>query len=446
MPERRARWGALLLVTAGALSAGMAVTAAVTGAHPSATLDRIILPAAALAFGILALAAGHVSYPRVQNLQVYLAGYSIGLQSIVVSLFVGFSRFLGGSIPAAPAGYLALVYLLAILLAACCSVVPPFPTYRVTRITTLTLVALQLTVLVAARFLVAPVGPVIGWLVPAAPVSPPALAATGLVTGVVLVNAFRRSQSFYLRGALSGVALLAGGAWILPAILESMAMPAAPDLVALLFAVIVSLYFAASTLAHVLARMEHRVSYDPLLQIYNRQYCNQILAEQSCVGTRPPFAVMMVDIDHFKQVNDTHGHQAGDRILFAVAQMVQKSVVPEGVVCRYGGEELIVFFPGRTARDILPLAQRMRAGIEQMETPVRSKRVRVTVSVGISDRRALRYSLEHVVNAADKALYLAKENGRNQVRFVRIKAAGAVTRRASPQAKRSPRRRARSGR
>jgi diguanylate cyclase (GGDEF)-like protein len=167
--------------------------------------------------------------------------------------------------------------------------------------------------------------------------------------------------------------------------------------------------------------MEHRVAYDPLLHIYNREYCNRILAEQSSISTRPPLAIMMIDIDHFKQVNDTYGHQAGDRILFSVAQAVQKMVVPEGIVCRYGGEELIVFFPGRAGRDIVPCAQRLRALVEGTETTWKRHRIGVTVSIGLSDRKSPRQPLGHVVRAADKALYIAKENGRNQVRFVRLK-------------------------
>jgi diguanylate cyclase (GGDEF)-like protein len=138
---------------------------------------------------------------------------------------------------------------------------------------------------------------------------------------------------------------------------------------------------------------------------------------------------MMIDIDHFKQVNDTYGHQAGDRILFSVAQTVQKMVVPEGIVCRYGGEELIVFFPGRTGRDIIRLAQRLRALLEGKETTFKRHHIGVTISIGLSDRRSPRQSLANVVRAADKALYIAKENGRNQIRFVRLKESASRSRR-----------------
>jgi diguanylate cyclase (GGDEF)-like protein len=421
MIVRSARWGWPILGLAVALLAGVALVAVWAGPLPPASLTRVALPSAALALGALALFAGHVSYPRVQNLRVYLAGYSVGLQSTCYALFVGFSSYYIDAVPTVPVGYAQLVYALALLLAMAYTLLPAFPTYRATRITTLVLVGMQLLLLAGLRFFPASFAS-LGLLVPRELVSFQSLAALLLTISVVVVNAVLRPQSFYLRGTFSGLALLAGGAWIAPAAIDALGYgPASSSLVALLYAGTVPLFLVVSIVAHVLARMSHRVSYDPLLQIYNREYCNRILAEQSSVATRPPFTIMMIDIDHFKQVNDTHGHQAGDRILFAVAQTVQKAVVPEGIVCRYGGEELIVFMPARTGRDVVPLAKRLRATVESMETAVRAQRISVTVSIGISDRRSARVSLMHVVHAADKALYIAKENGRNQVRYVRIK-------------------------
>lgn len=425
MIVRSARWGSLLLLVALGLVVGIAVAAVSAGPVPPVTLMRTILPAAALVLGVLALFAGHVSYPRVQNLRVYLAGYSVGLHSILFALFVGFAGYYAGTVPDPPDGYAQLVYALALGLTYVYTFAPPFPTYRATRIATWILVAAQVVLLAGVRFFPAAFG-FIAVLEPPRVVSVPVLVVATLTVGVLVINALLRPQSFYLRGAFVGLAVLAGGSWMLPPVLDLIGYGAiSPGLVAMLFATATPLFLIAAIIAHLLARMEHRVSYDPLLQIYNREYCNQILAEQSSVPTRPPFAVMMLDIDHFKQVNDTYGHQAGDRILFAVAQTVQKAVVPEGVVCRYGGEELIVFFPGRAGRDVVPLAKRLRASIEAMETSFRSKRISVTVSIGISERRSPRHALTHIVHAADKALYIAKENGRNQVRFVRLKESGA---------------------
>jgi diguanylate cyclase (GGDEF)-like protein len=428
MTARSARWGVLLFLLSILLLAGMAVTAIAVGPFPGGILLNAVLPGVAVALGVVVLFAGHVSYPRVHNLRVYLAGYSVGVQSIVYAATIGFSFYFTDAVPLPPAGYGELVLLFAVVAPYAYSLLPSFPTYRATRITTWVLVGVQLAVLLSARLAPA----TFAWLdrlVSQGLITIPHVVFATLAVAAVVINALLPAQSFFLRGAFSGLAILAGGSAILPAALEAMGLgPVSDSFVRILFAGVAPLYLGISMLFHVLARMEHRVSYDPLLQIYNRDYCNLIIAEQSSISTRPPVAVMMIDIDHFKQVNDTYGHQAGDRILFSVAQSIQKMVVPEGVVCRYGGEEMIVFFPTRTGRDIVPLAQRLRASIEALETTWKRHRIGVTVSIGLSDRRSPRHSLSQVVRAADRALYIAKENGRNQVRFVRLKDPGAARR------------------
>jgi len=352
---------------------------------------------------------------------VYLAGYSVGLQSIIFAVFIGFAGYYSSSLPTPPAGYSQFVLSIAVACSALYSLVTPFPTYRVTRIVTLLFIIFQLLLLSFFRFFPASVA-FIGSLYTFDLVTGVHAIVAAATVAVVVINAVLTPMSFYLRGAFSGLAVLAGGAWLLPSILREMSYgPVSEPLILLLYSCAAPLVLVFAIIAHVLARMEHRAAYDPLLQIYNREYCNQILAEQSSVSTRPPIAVMMIDIDHFKKVNDTHGHQAGDRILFSVAQAIQKAVVPEGIVCRYGGEELIVFVPGRTGRDVVPLAQRLRLTIEKMETAVKKNHIGVTISIGVSDRKTPRQSLVNVVQAADKALYRAKENGRNQVRFMRIR-------------------------
>jgi diguanylate cyclase (GGDEF)-like protein len=420
MTTRSARWGTLLLVLAALVAAAIGTVAVGVGPVPSESVIRIILPSLAIALGVLVLFAGHVSYPRVHNLRVYLAGYSVGLQGIVYALVRGFDSYFIDSVPIAPAGFAELMLVFGLLGPYAYSLLPAFPTYRATRVTTGVLVGMQVATLLAARFLPAS----FGWLsvlVPSQLISIPVVVVATLTVAIVVINAMLPAQSFFLRGAFSGLALLAGAAWVFPALLGEMGHRVSGDLIHIAYAAVAPLFLAISILFHILAKMDHRVSYDPLLQVYNREFANRILAEQSSLSTRPPFAVMMIDIDHFKKVNDTHGHQAGDRILFSVAQTIQKMVVPEGVVCRYGGEELIVFFEERAGRDIVPLAQRLCQTIEATETSWKHERIGVTVSIGLSDRKFARQPLAHVVHAADKALYIAKDNGRNQVRFVRIK-------------------------
>ena len=411
----------MLLLVAVALLFVIAILAVVAGPSPSTSVLTIVLPVTAIALGVVVLFAGHVSYPRVHNLKVYLAGYSVGLQSIIFAVFIGFAGYYSSSLPTPPAGYSQFVLSIAVACSALYSLVTPFPTYRVTRIVTLLFIIFQLLLLSFFRFFPASVAFISSLYTFDLVTGVHAIVAAATVA-VVVINAVLTPMSFYLRGAFSGLAVLSGGAWLLPSVLRELSYgPVSEPLILLLYSCAAPLVLVFAIIAHVLARMEHRAAYDPLLQIYNREYCNQILAEQSSVSTRPPIAVMMIDIDHFKKVNDTHGHQAGDRILFSVAQAIQKAVVPEGIVCRYGGEELIVFVPGRTGRDVVPLAQRLRLTIEKMETAVKKNHIGVTISIGVSDRKTPRQSLVNVVQAADKALYRAKENGRNQVRFVRIR-------------------------
>ena len=420
MTTRTVRWGTLLLVLAALLAAVIGAVAVAAGPAPGQTLLRIVLPSAALILGVVALFAGHVSYPRVQNLRVYLAGYSVGIQAIVYALVRGFDSYFTDVIPLPPAGYAELVLGLALVGVYLYSLVPGFPTYRATRLTTLSLAAVQAGFLLAARFFPAS----FDWLavlVPTTAVSVQTLVVATVTVGIIVVNALLPATGFYLRGAFSGLALLAGAAWIMPAVLRDFSFVVSHELIFIIQFGAAPLFLSASILVHVLARMDQRASYDPLLQIYNREYVDRVLAERSNISTRPPFAVMMIDIDHFKDVNDTHGHQAGDKVLQTVAGVIQKAVIPEGILCRYGGEELIAFFPELSGRDIVPFAKRLREEIEYTETHWKRQRIGVTVSIGLSDRKFPRQPMSHVVQAADRALYLAKENGRNQVRFVRLK-------------------------
>lgn len=123
----------------------------------------------------------------------------------------------------------------------------------------------------------------------------------------------------------------------------------------------------------------------------------------------------MVDIDHFKKVNDTWGHQAGDAILFQVAQTIQRSVIPEGIVCRYG-EEIIVFFLKTGLEECLPRVELLRRDIEKLKVSFNQEKLSVTVSCGLACRMDSAETMAQVIERADKALYQAKDNGRNQVR------------------------------
>lgn len=181
----------------------------------------------------------------------------------------------------------------------------------------------------------------------------------------------------------------------------------------------------ASDLDHALARAqyaqqraEHLASHDPLTDLSNRRHFRTAAEFEfdRCTGRGLPVSVAVIDIDHFKSVNDRHGHSAGDRVIMAIADILKGSVRKQDILCRYGGEEFVVMFPDTSALDAARLGERIRAVIEQTTIDIIGSRTRVTVSVGISSSTARGPdSLDHLIDQADHALYQAKATGRNRV-------------------------------
>jgi diguanylate cyclase (GGDEF)-like protein len=167
--------------------------------------------------------------------------------------------------------------------------------------------------------------------------------------------------------------------------------------------------------------LENRAAYDPLLRIYNRGWCDQVLAERSRMDTRPPFALALIDLDHFKAVNDSHGHDAGDQVLQEIAQRVRLTVVPHATVGRYGGEELIVFMPHAGAHEARELLEGVRSAVEDAPVKHRKRAISMTCSIGYAIRTERDQPLSTVLKAADRALYVAKDKGRNQIRLGRLR-------------------------
>jgi diguanylate cyclase (GGDEF)-like protein len=127
-------------------------------------------------------------------------------------------------------------------------------------------------------------------------------------------------------------------------------------------------------------------------------------------------SLLMVDADHFKNVNDQYGHASGERVLQALSRAASSSVRAVDVVARYGSEEFVVLLPLTAAADALQVAERMRASIEALQIGIEGgSSLRVTVSVGCATCAGAACSLGTLLSQADKALYRAKASGRNQV-------------------------------
>ena len=160
-------------------------------------------------------------------------------------------------------------------------------------------------------------------------------------------------------------------------------------------------------------------SSDPLTGIANRRYCDEFLETQVRIAghRKRPLALLMVDLDHFKAINDAFGHQAGDAVLVETATILQQCVRASDLVARVGGEEFAVVLPGTKLSDALALAERIRMTVER--TPIRvapGKEARITVSIGVAgcDRKSGCNSAD-LSGDADAALYRAKRAGRNRV-------------------------------
>jgi diguanylate cyclase (GGDEF)-like protein len=163
---------------------------------------------------------------------------------------------------------------------------------------------------------------------------------------------------------------------------------------------------------------------DPLMGIYNRRYLDRRLMEESLRATRydQPFSIFLLDIDHFKRINDTHGHQIGDMFLKKIAMVIIGSVREVDVVIRYGGDEILVILPNTTMANAVELAERLRQNIEKMimiepDLDIKRPAIYTTVSIGVSGYQSADGwdNSRWVVDRADKALYRAKSQGRNRV-------------------------------
>jgi diguanylate cyclase (GGDEF)-like protein len=156
-------------------------------------------------------------------------------------------------------------------------------------------------------------------------------------------------------------------------------------------------------------KMEKAANIDGLLGIGNRRMLQRELNTMASGYT--PFSLLLIDVDHFKAINDTHGHLVGDDILRELTQSIENSLRPEDTIGRWGGEEFLVLANGTELASAEMLAQRIRLAVEQQEFTTVG---RVTVSIGVAPFQP-NTSVSHTFSSADKALYEAKHAGRNRV-------------------------------
>jgi diguanylate cyclase (GGDEF)-like protein len=168
--------------------------------------------------------------------------------------------------------------------------------------------------------------------------------------------------------------------------------------------------------------LERENTMDSLMGIYNRRLFDRRLQEEFSRSVRygQPLSLIMVDIDHFKNVNDRWGHQIGDLVLKRLAELLKGCVRDADIICRYGGEELAIILPHTPILTALQLGERLREKTEKTEILTEdaspdNQSVRITVSMGVATLVPEMESVETLMSQADKALYFAKKNGRNRV-------------------------------
>ncbi len=168
---------------------------------------------------------------------------------------------------------------------------------------------------------------------------------------------------------------------------------------------------------------EQRASKDPLTGLNNRRAFHAQVKQiwKKCQRQKQPMAVVLIDLDNFKQINDNHGHATGDKVLEATAKQLQDSLRNEDVLARWGDEEFILFMPDTTVEAALHVAERIRQQIETIcQVFADDPPLALSASLGVADSRGGCNTLDELIREADKCLYSAKQMGKNRVATVAV--------------------------
>lgn len=158
---------------------------------------------------------------------------------------------------------------------------------------------------------------------------------------------------------------------------------------------------------------------DPLTGLFNArayyEFCDRMirLAERN----KTPYAVLFVDLDHFKSINDVYGHAAGDVVLKSVAQDLSRNIRKSDAVGRIGGEEFSIFLPNTETSGAMQIAETIRKSIENLKPETAAQPLKITASIGVARNQHSEQSMQEIQRQADQAMYQAKKNGRNRVSF-----------------------------
>ena len=174
----------------------------------------------------------------------------------------------------------------------------------------------------------------------------------------------------------------------------------------------------ADTFHKMADQLEKKVCHDALTGLFSRNIFQARLTDECAQSLRlnHPLAVMMIDVDHFKKVNDTYGHLAGDKVLQDIAQIMQSLVRGEDCVARYGGEEFVIMLPQTPKNGALLVAEKIRKKVERYPFYLEGTgTISLTISIGVAIFPEDTKDIKWLIELADQALYLAKRKGRNLI-------------------------------
>lgn len=185
--------------------------------------------------------------------------------------------------------------------------------------------------------------------------------------------------------------------------------------------------FLASRLREIEAlqdQLKEQAIRDGLTGLFNRRYFEEMMQVEATKAQRSgtPLAIILIDIDHFKRVNDTYGHQAGDLTLQVFADTLRANIRSSDIACRYGGEEFIIALPGLTLEGAYQRAERLRLAFKRTKIQFKERTIQATISSGVGSIPEHIGDRDSLISQVDKALYDAKENGRDRTQKIQTSA------------------------
>ncbi|MBX9958724.1 MAG: GGDEF domain-containing protein [Burkholderiaceae bacterium] len=218
---------------------------------------------------------------------------------------------------------------------------------------------------------------------------------------------------------LGRVALSFTGGLRLGSITDSNVTQAATFVLATLCLILISLGLVLMTKERADARNRRLALQDDLTGLHNRRFIFEVLGQQLALAERHgwPLALLIVDVDHFKRINDTHGHLIGDQVLRELAACIRSRLRAQDIAGRWGGEEFIVLLPDTDAKGATVLAEDLRLAVQQLRClDPQGQPLPLTVSIGLhAETQPKSGQRDELLAAADRAMYQAKQNGRNRI-------------------------------